>query len=186
MPSFTKMIFPAIIGALLLTSCATINISDRNKVKTDQQLTSTDIAKLNGTFTNKANDSLPLGVNTLWDRLFNHPEPMKDRWAHATVKLEVASPTAITLSLMDADKLIDTRTVRFKYKKGYIKLRTQMNGKMLVGPLLWGLQVSKSYLGLTVDNQLILLNSKGGTLMVICVPAFGSGGENDIAYRRVE
>lgn len=186
MPLLNNQQLLPVITALLLASCSAVNISDRNKTHTDQQLTSGDINKINGTFTNKATDNGHVEVNALWERLFNFPSPMKERWANATVKLEVASPKTITLTLLDADKIIETRTVRFKYEKGYIRLKTQRNGKMLVGPLVWGLQVSKSYLGLTVDNQLILLNSKGGTLMVICVPAFGSGGENDIAYSRVE
>lgn len=185
MHQITSGIYLPIAAFLLLASCSTSRINDKNKLNTAPRLTSTDIGKLNGTFANKPIGNEAAGVNTLWERLFTH-FTSSDRWPHAQVKIEVTSPKTVTFTLLDAYKPIDTRIVRFKLRKGQMKLKKQLRGEMTVGPLVWGLQVSKSWLWLTADNQLKLFDIKGGTLMVLFMPVFGSGGENEIAYSRVE
>lgn len=84
------------------------------------------------------------------------------------------------------DNLIDTKILNFKLNQGYLSLKRRMTADMIFGPLFWGVSDTKTYLGLTKDNNLTTLISAGGIGFILCIPVFSSGGQYDVEYERIE
>ncbi|WKZ76300.1 MAG: hypothetical protein QY303_05245 [Vicingaceae bacterium] len=87
---------------------------------------------------------------------------------------------------MDNETVIDSLTIKGKYRKGYFKVRTEVKANFIAGPLLWVLAENTKYIGITNDNNLVILNSGGsGFLLLIAFPIFAaSGGQTTIEYER--
>ena len=94
----------------------------------------------------------------------------------------------LKIKLLDKGIGIDSLTIKGKYKNSYFKTRTEVKTKFIAGPLLWVLAENKKYIGLTNENNLIILNSGGsGFLLLIAFPIFAAGGgQTTIKYERTE
>lgn len=164
----------------LVYSCSTVNFKSR-KGK-DQHLDAISFDKLSGEFKNSKNDTLyfykTIYNNFKYDTLYSQKD--------FTVNFTPIDKNKIKLKLFDNETAIDSLTITGKYRKGYFKVRRQVNANFIAGPVLWVLAENTKYIGLTKDNNLVVLNSGGsGFLLLIAIPIFaGGGGQTSIEYER--
>lgn len=87
------------------------------------------------------------------------------------------------MTISDNKIIIDSLTLKGKYKKGYIKLKRKWNTHFIAGPLLWILNDNLCYLGLTNENKLLVIKSSGGVMLLIAFPVFSMNGvQSEIEY----
>lgn len=163
----------------LFYSCSTVNLTTRKDK--DIWLNSKDYLKLKGIYSNQAKDSsnfrrslfesftldtlgkrqngfyidiVPIDENTLTVNLYQHNETYMQ------------------------DDILRSITVKGKFKNGYFKVKRQYLTKFVAGPLLWVLGERQIYIGLTKENNLVVLDSGGkGVLFFVIVPFFIAGGD---------
>lgn len=172
---------------ILGTSCATVNMGARNGK--DQQLTSSSFEKLNGTFSN-----LPADTNYLNRTLYCHftnENKRKDSICSGvqyTVELLSTDSRSLTIALKTNETTVRKITLKGKYKEGYFKANRHISLHGLLGPLLWIFGENIIYIGLTNENNLIVINSGGaGALLIVAFPISISGGERrDTEYIRIK
>lgn len=185
------MRYPEIIFFSLLivelSSCSSVKLETRNGK--DQQLTSASFEKLAGTFSN-----LPADSNNTNQTLFcnfTNENKRKDTVCSGnqfTVELLSTGPRSLTLALKTNETTIRKITLKGKYKEGYFKANRHISLHGLLGPLLWVFGENIIYIGLTNENNLIVLNSGGaGALLVVAFPISISGGERrDTEFMRIK
>jgi len=90
--------------------------------------------------------------------------------------------------LYTQDELIKSVTLKGKFKSGYFKVKRKYPTKFIAGPLLWVLGEHESYIGLTKENNLVILDSGGaGILLLVVVPFFVAGGDrHEYEYSRTK
>lgn len=162
----SKLLFAAL---LFLSSCSTVNL--KHRAGKDRPLTKTDFSALEGTFTNAAPDS----VRSFYDRkLEDHF--VDDSLFCTSVRIR-PEEKRLHLDLYDGDSLVTTYSVKGRFKKGYFRTRRRAMTNFFAGPVLWVVAEDFKYVGVTKDNNLIVLNSGGsGLLMFFVVPLFAAGG----------
>ena len=185
------MRYPEFIFFLLLivelSSCSSVKLETRNGK--DQQLTSSSFEKLNGTFSN-----LPADTNYLNRTLYCHftnENKRKDSICSGvqyTVELLSTDSRSLTIALKTNETTVRKITLKGKYKEGYFKANRHISLHGLLGPLLWIFGENIIYIGLTNENNLIVINSGGaGALLIVAFPISISGGERrDTEYIRIK
>jgi hypothetical protein len=166
-----KIIVPVFFSALLFSSCTTIKLAERESK--DVEITEESFQKLEGTFSNIGLDTnhsnRTLLNNFLTDSIYSKEE--------LSLQIESIDQKSIMLKVWYRDTLVDSLTVKGKFKKGYFKVRRDWNTSFIAGPLLWILGDDLKYIGLTNTNNLVVINSGGGGLMLlVVVPIFAAGG----------
>jgi hypothetical protein len=181
-----KIIF-VIFLTFLISSCSTLNLATR-KGK-DLQLISSDFEKFNGTYLNISTDTnnlrLPLYCN------FTKGKQSKDtlcRRKQYDVKVLSDGPKNLTLELNDNGITIQKVTLKGKYKNGYFKVKRQLVFKWAFGPLVWVFEEHINCIGLSKNNNLVVLDSGGvGVLFIVAIPIFVAGGDKqDNEYIRTK
>ncbi len=153
-------------------------------MKQDQFLSKEQLAALNGRFYNKNIDTVYREGHSLWATLQpDHPPIVNGD--QAIVTFEVLNEKRIKASLLRNDSLIETKRLKFRVKKGFLDTRKYYSAGMIFGPLLWGLSSEDNCIGLTVENNLVIVNSKGGVAMLLFMPTFGAGHQTTTEYIRV-
>ena len=188
---YISTIVPFIFLTLLTSSCSTVNLTPR-KGK-DISLTPTDYLKLKGTYsnqtldTNRYNFKRGLFENFTLDTLgrrqsgfYSEIIPVDER----TLTVNLYRHDKIYIQ----DELIKSITLKGGFKRGYFKVKRKYPTKFIAGPLLWILGEHQSYIGLTKDNNLVVLDSGGaGVLLLVIVPFFVAGGDrHDYEYSRTK
>lgn len=182
---YMKVFTPIISLLFLITSCATVSTSSREKLN-DKHLTADNIQLINGTFVNNPNDSLPAERRALWKKLFLKTARHTENWEHATVNLQVTSSDKLTATLMINNDTAETRIIRFKMTKGYLNLKRQVRAQFPVGPILWVIGNTKVYAGITEENKLVLINSATGFSAFLCLPLIVAGEQETFEYNAAE
>jgi hypothetical protein len=160
-----------LISILTNTSCSTVRLTDRSGK--DIQLDANSLHKLNATYSNVTLDTNHLN-RTLYNN-FKNDSGLKQK--NLEVDLRAVDEKTITLKLTDNHKIIDSLILKGIYRKGYFKIKRQWNTTFIAGPLLWILSEDLKYLGLTNENNLVIVNSGGGGVMLlIAIPIFAAGG----------
>ncbi len=165
---------------LLVCSCSTVRFKDR--IGKDVYLDADSFDKLNGDFKNSKTDTINLH-RTLYNN-FNYDTIYRQK--DLIVNFTPIDKKRLKLKVLDNGIVIDSLTIKGKYRKGYFKTRTEIKANFIAGPLLWVLAENKKYIGLTNDNNLVILNSGGsGFLLLIAFPIFAAGGgQTTIEYER--
>lgn len=165
---------------LLICSCSAVRFKDR--IEKDVRLDSNSFDKLSGDFKNSKNDTTNFR-RTLYNN-FNYDTLYRQQ--DLIVNFTPIDKNRIKLKVLDNETVIDSLTIKGKYRKGYFKVRTEVKANFIAGPLLWVLAENTKYIGITNDNNLVILNSGGsGFLLLIAFPIFAaSGGQTTIEYER--
>lgn len=167
---------------MLICSCSTVKLQNRKDL--DIELDANSLDKLSAYYKNTSNDttyarkSLYYGFDD--DTLYKRDDLM--------VKIKPIDKKNIQFKIFDNGIAIDSISIKGKYKKGYFKVKRQLKTDFIVGPLLWILSENLKYIGLTNDNNLVVINSGGsGFLLFVVVPTFSAGGvPTAIEYERCE
>ena len=171
-----------IILSLLVFSCSTVNLVTRKEK--DTQLNSADYLKLKGTYSNITIDQ-NYPDRTLFRNFRNDTLGKQKQYAVDIIPID---PKTLTLSLNNNGVLVKTLTLKGKYEKGYFKVKRNYRTKFIAGPLLWVFGEHLNYIGLTKENNLVVLESGGaGVLLLVVIPFFVAGGDkHDYEYRRIK
>ena len=121
---------------------------------------------------------------SLWQRI-NNKTVDTDTSARRYVELKVVSETKLIATFLSNNKIIEEKILRGKYGKGYFILKSRYKASFKFGPLLWGLAGFKIFLGVTRENNLILLESNGGTAMFFLLPIFPASEHHFLEYKRI-
>jgi len=174
-----------LILSLFISSCSTVNLKAR--AGKDVFLSSVDHEKFKGAYSN-----LPIDTNYRRRGLYCYfTKGNKDTLCiqkQYSVEIIPVDAKTLTVNLNDNEMLIQRLTLKGKYKKGYFKAKRQFLFSGVVGPLVWVFGENINYLGLSKDNNLVVLNSGGaGVLFFIVLPIFVAGGnKHDHEYRRIK
>lgn len=179
-----KYLSGTLLIMLTMASCATVDLSTRKEQKQDQIITKDKLTGMNGTFLNRSNDTRENQFYSLWATL-NPDHDSIPNWDQAIVKLEVQNEKRIKATLLRNDSIIETKKIKFKVKKGFLDVRKYYKAGMIFGPLLWGLGSEDNCIGLTSENNLVIVNSRGGVAMLLIMPTFGAGHQTTTEYDRV-
>lgn len=174
----------AIAGLASLAACSVIRIQGR--AAKDQHLDATDSQRLNGTFSMGLTDSTAnFYERSLWMHFSSDTLSDPYNWK---VKLAALHPKALQVSIYQNDSLVDEVRVKGRFHKGYFKTRRQFRANGIAGPLLWVLTEDFKHVGLTNENNLVVLNSGGsGFLLLVAIPMFAAGGgQFSNEYERLE
>ncbi len=165
---------------LLVCSCSTGRLKSR--IGKDQHLDENSFDKLSGDFKNSKSDTV-YSYRTLYNN-FNYDTIYRQQ--DLTVNFSPIDKNKIKLKVFDNETAIDSLTIKGRFRKGYFKVRRQVNANFIVGPLVWVLAENTKYIGLTKDNNIVIMNSGGsGFLLLIALPIFAAGGgQTEVEYER--
>ena len=167
---------------MLFFSCSTIRLKSRKGL--DIHLDANSFDKLSGNFKNSKNDTIKyhrtLYSNFVYDSLFRKKDLI--------VNINPIGKNKILLKVVDNQSVIDSLTIKGKYRRGYFKMRRQWSTSFIAGPLLWILGDNLKYLGLTKENKLVIIDSgSGGVMLLVAFPIFGAGsGQFENEYERTK
>lgn len=163
-------------------ACSTINLSYRNGK--DIKLGVHSLDKLDGDFFNMPQDTNHIGASFFNN--FQHDSVYHQK----NLKINVTAITNKTLSLklFDNSTLVDSLIIKGKTQKGYFRIKREWSTDFIAGPLLWALVEEHKYVGLTKENDLVLINSGGnGIILLILFPFFAAnGGQSTNQYHRTK
>lgn len=165
---------------MLICSCSTVRFNSR--IDKDQYIDVNSFDKLSGNFKNSKDDTIyqfrALYNNFNYDTLYRQKDLI--------VNFNPIDKNTIRLKVYGNETAVDSLTIKGKYRKGYFKVRRQVEANFIAGPLLWVLAENSKYIGLTKGNNLVVLNSGGsGFLLLIALPIFAAGGaQTNIEYER--
>lgn len=177
----TKYFTLLLTVTILSTACTSVKLTSR--YGKDIELTPINLNQLKGKYSNISLDTVhfnrTLIGNFQFDTLFKQKES-------SFVTIEPLDAKTLNLNLFKADSNICTMTVKGKFRKGYFKVKRQWNSSFIAGPLLWILGDNLKYLGLTNENNLVIINSgDGGVMLLIAFPIFAAGSRQFInEYQR--
>src|ERR1035437_3361957 len=180
-----------IFFSLLVSSCSTVDLATR-KGK-DISLNSNEYLKLKGTYSNQSLDTNRFNFNRRLFENFNLDTLGRGQIGFYADIIPIDDET-LTVNLYRKDKIntqdefIKCLTLKGKFKDGYFKVKRQYPTKFIAGPLLWILGEHQSCIGLTKENNLVVLDSGGeGALFLIVLPIFVAGGDkHDYEYKRTK
>ncbi|MCW3101736.1 MAG: hypothetical protein JWO09_176 [Bacteroidetes bacterium] len=183
------IIISFIFFALFTSSCSTVNLSAR-KGK-DLSLNSNDYLKLKGTYSNLALDTNRATFKRTLFENFTLDTLGRSQTGFYSELIPIDNKT-LTVNfykhnkLYAKDELVKSVTLKGKFKDGYFKIKRKYPVRFIAGPLLWVLGERQSYVGLTNDNNIVILDSRGkGVLFFIVLPFFVAGGDkHDYEYTR--
>lgn len=167
--------------ATVLPGCSSLKLA--NRCGKDIQLTSANFNQLKGVYSNTSLDTIhfnrTLIGNFQFDTLFKQEKS-------SLVTIEPLDDKTININYFNADSNICALTVKGKFRKGYFKVKREWKVSFIAGPLLWILGENLNYVGLTSENNLVVVNSGGsGFLLLIAFPIFAAGaGQTEIEYER--
>jgi hypothetical protein len=168
--------------ALLICSCSTIKLKGRNGK--DKHLDKSSFDTLSGSFKNTKNETVhfqrTLCSNFDCDTVYSRK--------NLIINFTPIDQHEIKLKVLDNEFTIDSITIKGKYRRGYFKVRRQWSTSFIVGPLVWILGDNFKYIGLTNEDNLFILNSgSGGVMLFVAFPIFGAGsGQFENEYERIK
>ena len=172
-----------ILTSTWFSSCSTVDFASRKNK--DILLSSDHYLKLQGTFVNHSTDT-SYRKSTLFNNF--------TAGTHQGLCVEIIpkDERKLTVNLYNGktpvqNELQKSVTLKGKYKKGYFKVKRLYRTKFVAGPLLWILGEKKNCIGLTKENNLVVLDSGGtGVLFLLAFPFFVAGGGSQyFEYSRI-
>lgn len=153
----------------------------------DRLLGANDFASFNGMYTNLPTDTGHL-QQTLFCLFTKSEQDTICKEKNRRVQIIANSAQKLTLSLDSNGTILKSLVLKGKYKKGYFKVKRQLSVNGLLGPLFWVYGSNISYVGLTKENDIIVLNSGGiGILFILVMPISVSGADQqNLVYKRVQ
>jgi hypothetical protein len=162
-------------------SCSTIDKIDRGNK--DYALDNTNHSKLTGIYSNKNIESTWSIYEMLYDRKLFHQKLNNDS---ILVGLKIVNDNKLELSFFKNKSCIKTVKLKGKYENGYFLVNARFGLLSPFFPLLWGPGIYNMSIGITKNDDLVVLESHGGASIFVIVPFFAGGGESDVEFRRVE
>ena len=163
-----------------LLGCSSVNFSSR-KGK-DFELNENNYTLIEGSYSNNTIDTLHKYRTLLsefqFDTISNHN--------NYKVRIVANGNRMLEFKFINTDTLISSFLVKGRYKRGYFKAKTEWGPGFIAGPLLWTLGDRRKYIGITKNNNLVVLTSYGGMMFLTVLPIFAAGGQYEAEYLRMK
>jgi len=153
----------------LITSCSSVKKATASENTID--IKNDNLSEFIGIYPNK-----PLNgdaeIFSLWSTL-NFKAEKYENWAELKVKLKINSENQIIVDLIDNKKIIDTKILKGQIENGYYRIKKQFkSGFNYI--VIWFLGDSSVKIGITENDELIVLRKSSGIAFLVAFPVFGS------------
>jgi len=155
---------------ICLSSCSTIKL--KNRIGKDVHLDYNSSEKLSGNYKNYNDDAIAL--HSYLSNNFKNNSINKQK--ELSVNVTPINKNKLGVTFSEDKIIIDSLTLKGKYKKGYFKVKRKWDTHFIAGPLLWILNDNLCYLGLTNENKLVVIKSSGGVMLLVAFPIFSMNG----------
>lgn len=179
------LIFITLSIYLYLSSCSTISKIDRTGM--DIYIDDTSYSKINGKYSNISINQSGQVSNSVYDIIFNY-KTFKKRIDNitATVTIKAINKKKIELCFLQEDSILKRLLLRGKFENGYFSANTRYGLLNPLFPLLWGPANYKKVIGITKNNDLVILHISNAIILFLVIPITGSGGDRCNEYIRLE
>lgn len=161
--------FLSLTITLIVYSCSSVRLNNRKD--SDIYLDANSYNKIGGNYNNLKVDTIK-SYRSLYSN-FNFDSIYKQK--NIIINFDPINKNTINLKVINNGKAIDSLSIKGKYRRGYFKMRRNWNINFIAGPFLWIINDNIKYLGLSKDDNLIILNSgSGGVMMLVAFPIFAT------------
>ena len=175
------------VSLLLLCSCA--SQGTHTKVAEKYGVSIESIPFIKGKWRNLPNGDVYYR-KTLWYNLTNEYEEKPD---DAMVALEISNNQTLTAMLLVDGVEMDSRKIKFKQRTPWLQpseLYNHYTANPALWYVIWGLGFHEVYLGIDANDDLCMIRTyHGGMMMITVVPTIIGGGGYNLQvhlYSRVE
>lgn len=178
-------IFITISCLLCLSSCSTISKIDRTGL--DIYIEDTNYYKINGKFSNIGNfRSGPVSGSVY--NIFYAAKTFHKRIDNniTSVTIKAINEKKIELSFLQGDSILKKKILRGKFENGYFSVNTGYSILNPLFPVLWGPTNYKRILGITKNNDLVILDTRNAIVVLLVIPFWGAGGDSYNEFMRFE
>ncbi|MBF4983382.1 hypothetical protein FNJ87_03215 [Nonlabens mediterrranea] len=166
----------------ILSSCASVRNSEASTAVTE--LTNKNLNSISAIYNNKAVNGEP-EFSSLWSTL-NFKSDSISNWKDLTVKISVKNKKLIVAELIDDGNVIAKKDFFGNLNKEYFLLKNQTKAELGI-VIIWFLGNSSVKIGLTEDDELILLRRSDGMAMLVAFPVFASNSPTiETIYKRIK
>ena len=166
----------------ILTSCASVRNVDASIDVTE--LSKANLNKITGIYKNKAINGEP-EFSSLWSTL-NFQADSIANWKNLNVKISLISKKSIKAELIDNGNVIAEKDFKGNLNKEYFLLKNQTKAELGV-VIVWFLANSSVKIGLSENNELVLLRRSDGMALLVAFPVFGANSPTiETKYERIE
>lgn len=154
---------------VLVLSCSTIRLQGRKGL--DRPMDGNNFLYLSGDFKNMNTDTIR-ACKTLFGNFSNGNNCYENQ---RRVNITVIDKNNLELKKIDHNIVVGSVIIKGKFRHGYFKMKRQWVANFHVGPLLWVLGDNIKYIGITKENNLVILDSgSGGILFLVVLPIFAA------------
>jgi hypothetical protein len=179
------LIFISITNFLYLSSCSTINKIDRTGM--DINIDSTNYHKINGQYSNLGIEQSGPVSGSVYHIFYGYKTFHKRiDYTKATVSLKAINEKKIELCYLYGDSIVKSTILKGKYENGYFSINTRYGILNPFFPILWGPANYKRIIGITKNNDLVILDTRNAIVIFLVIPFWGSGGDTYNEFKRLE
>ncbi|MFV0530809.1 MAG: hypothetical protein ACK5MD_05165 [Flavobacteriales bacterium] len=183
MQSISYNMLKLLMFLFLLNSCS--SVKETMSHLESKPLTIQNLAQINGEYQNQAENGTA-DFTSLWSTIFYNSNDYEN-WQDLTVRLEIQSENSIKAELRKDSTILETKLLKGKIHNGYYLLNKQTKAKMMVFILVWGFGTSSVKIGVTTNNDLILMRKSGGVGMIVAFPGFASDSKlYETKYKKIK
>ena len=177
---FKTILFTILISSFL-SSCSTISKIDR--AGKDYNIDNKSVERINGRFNNLNTQSNWTIYDMLYDRKIFHKKLKNDS---VVVVIKAINDKKLELSFIKGDSCIRKQKLRGHCENGYFSVNTKFGLLSPLFPILWGPGTYNMSIGISKNDNLVVLESHGGTAIFLMIPFFASGTKGDYEFKRLE
>lgn len=171
----------ATLIVILASSCATTNSIDRTGK--DVFLDSSNYRQLNGVYSN-INMTDGFSVYDVFHKYKTiHKKINNDR---VVVSVNVVSQKKNEMRFMQENICVKKMRLRGQFENGYFSANPRCSILNPLFPVLWGPAYYKREIGISSNNNLVILDSRGALVFFLAIPFWVDGNENANEYYRFE
>ncbi len=179
------LIFVSITYFFYLSSCSTINKINRTGM--DIYIDNTNYYKINGKYCNKGTKQTGPVSGFVYDIFYGYKTFHKriDNTT-ATVTIKAINEKKIELCFLQKDSVLKRTLLKGKFENGYFSVNTRYSLINPFFPLLWGPTNYKRIIGITKNNDLVILDTRNAIVVFLVIPFWGAGGDSYNEFKRLE
>jgi hypothetical protein len=177
---FQTILFSILISSFL-SSCSTISKIDR--AGKDYNIDNKSFERINGRYNNRNTQSNWTIYDMLYDRRLFHKKLKNDS---VVVVIKAINAKKLELSFVKGNTCFRKQKLRGHYENGYFSVNAKFGFLSPLFPILWGPGTYNMSIGISKNDNLVILESHGGTAIFLVIPFFASGSEGDYEFKRLE
>jgi hypothetical protein len=139
--------------------------------------------EIEGSFSNVAAHDPEGYGRTLWERLTDTEQKIRESPGEQTVRIQMRSERQLYLRLMQNDVELEATMLDGTFQNGYFSVKRRYRWKVIFFPI-YGFGDVKLHLGVTLQRHLLVDYDEGGVLLVAVFPIMGAGNHIESIFHR--